>query len=179
MKSVKWVEDQILSIKIDEGIYSLAQMRKNSLMEFFDVRRDSDTWKNIDLNKENIIFCLFVTEKKIKPIFSSIVDASKVSPNKRPIKKKMLSAIFGQGPKGGAKLIELTDNYSSYQAKIIKDNLSITTDISEIYDNELCGMVGDPEKIRKRLIIYFNTGVNWDESKGFIFSGVPLPPPTR
>ncbi|MFV3283609.1 hypothetical protein ACNFCI_06005 [Pseudomonas sp. NY15356] len=179
LKSVKWIEDQILCVQVADGVYSLAQMRKNSLMEFFDVFQTNQDWTGIDLNKKDILFCLFVAEKKLKPIFLSVVSPEQVAPNGRPIKKMMLSAAFDRGVQGGARLIELTDNYESYGAKVVKDVLSVPDDIEEIYGNELCGMYGNPEKMKKRLRNYFETGVNWDESKEFLFSGISAPPPKK
>lgn len=179
MKSIKWVEDRIFSLKLSENVYGLAQMRKNHLMEFFDVFQENESWENIDLSKERILFCLFVAENRLKPLYSSVVESKKVTPNSRPIIKRMLSANFGRGPQGGANLIELTDEYSNLPEKTVKPNLSIKSDLDIIYSHELCGMYGDPEKIRKRLLVYLETGVNWDESKGFLFSGIPLPPPSR
>lgn len=40
-------------------------------------------------------------------------------------------------------------------------------------------MIGAPEKLRTRLLRYFETGVNWDDSKSFLFKGIPLPPPQK
>lgn len=179
LKSVKWVEDQVLCVQVADGIYSLAQMRKNSLMEFFDIFQENQDWSGVDLNNKDVLFCLFVVEKRLKPIFLSVVSPEQVVPNSRSIKKMMLSAAFDRGTQGGARLIELTDNYESYGAKVVKDVLSVPDDIDEIYGNELCGMYGNPEKIKKRLNDYFKTGVNWDESKGFLFSDINAPQPKK
>jgi len=179
LKSIRWVEDRVLSLKLSENQFGLAQMRKNHLMEFFDVFQENDSWEGIDLNKERILFCLFVAENRLKPLYSSVIDRRDVKPNLRPIINRMLSANFGRGPQGGANLIELTDDYSNLPEKTIKPNLTIKNDLETIYTHELCGMYGDPEKIRKRILVYLETGVNWDESKGFLFSGIPLPPPVR
>ncbi len=51
LKSIKWSEDAVLVIKVDDVTYTLAQMRKNGLMEFFDVFRSNDSWKDVDLNE--------------------------------------------------------------------------------------------------------------------------------
>ncbi|MGF0334666.1 hypothetical protein CDR19_06560 [Ectopseudomonas toyotomiensis] len=175
LKSVRWVEDRILSLKISENKYGLAQMRKNHLMEFFGLFQDEDKWENVDLNKEQILFCLFVAENRLKPLYSSIIESETVIPNSRPIIKRMLSANLGQGLYGGAKLIELTDDYSQLPEKVIRPNLSTKDDLEIIYSHELCGMYGDPEKIRKRIQVFIESGINWDESKDFVFRGVPLP----
>ncbi|MEB3900379.1 hypothetical protein ODI84_09325 [Pseudomonas putida] len=72
----------------------------------------------------------------------------------------MLSAAFDRGAQGGARLIELTDNYESYDAKVVKDLLLVPDGIDEIYENKFCGMYVNPEEIKKRLNNYLEAGVN-------------------
>lgn len=151
-------------------------MRKNHLMEFYGVFHEADEWTDIDLNNEDILFCLFVAENRLKPLYSSIVERHSVKPNSRPIIKRMLSANLGKGLYGGAKLIELTEIYSQLPENVIKADLSIKDDLEIIYSHELCGMYGDPEKIRKRILTYIESGVNWDESKCFLFKDIQPPP---
>jgi len=172
LKSLKWQEGLVLSIKVDEGLYAVAQMRNNHLLEIFNIFRSDDGWKDIDLNNVDKLFTIFVSIKNIKKIFSSIVSTDAVVPNDRPVEKRMLSAIFGTPGNTGAKLIELSDNYSNIGAQVIKDNLSPDDDLDLIRRYELCGMVGDPEKITARIKAYRETGVNWDSSKEFLFPGI-------
>lgn len=87
----------------------------------------------------------------------------------------MLSAIFGIPGNTGAKLIELTDAYSNIGAKVINGNLSPDSDLKLIHRYELCGMVGDPEKIIARIKVYREPGVNWDPSKEFLFPSIQRP----
>jgi hypothetical protein len=176
LKTIKWSEDRVLSLKLSENKYGLAQMRKNHLMEFYGVFHETDEWAGIDLNKEKILFCLFVAENRLKSLYSSIIEKDIVQPNSRPIIKRMLSANLGQGLYGGAKLIELTDTYSQLPENIIKPDLSTKNDLEIIYSHELCGVYGDPEKIRKRILAFIETGVNWDESKCFLFKDIQPPP---
>lgn len=175
LKSVRWSEDRVVSLKLSEGKYGLAQMRKNHLMEFYGVFREKDEWTGVDLNNETILFCLFVAENRLKPLYSSVIEKASVKPNSRPITKRMLSANLGQGLYGGAKLIELTDTYSQLPENVIKPDLSTKDDLEIIYAHELCGVYGDPEKIRKRILTYIESGVNWDESKRFLFEGIQPP----
>jgi hypothetical protein len=63
-------------------------------------------------------------------------------------------------------------------AATFKDGLTIEDDLDVIYTHEYVGMVGDPEKLRTRLVRWFDAGVNWDDSKAFIFKGIQPPPPS-
>lgn len=127
------------------------------------------------MNKIDVLFTVFVSIKNIKKIFSSVVSADAVVPNGRPVEKRRLSAIFGTPGNTGAKLIELTDAYSNIGAKVINGNLSPDSDLKLIHRYELCGMVGDPEKIIARIKVYRETGVNWDPSKEFLLPSIQRP----
>lgn len=52
----------------------------------------------------------------------------------------MLSAALDRGAQVGARLIDLTDDYESYDEKVVKDLLLVPDGIDEIYESELCGM---------------------------------------
>lgn len=46
----------IFGVYIKDGLYLLAQSRKNNWMEFFNIFNDKDEWDGVDLNKVNILF---------------------------------------------------------------------------------------------------------------------------
>lgn len=179
LKKIKWEDGLVLSVKISDGLFTLAQMRFNYLMEFFDVFRSDENWEGVDLNNEDIIFCIFVSIKNIKSIFSGVVTDTSVSANRRPVKTRMLSAIFGSSGNTGANLIELSDKYSNIGGEIVKPSLTVENDLNLIYEYELCGMEGNPDKILERLRIYYETGVSWDKSKEFLFPNIQPPKPSR
>lgn len=178
LRNLKWEEGAVLSIQVEEGLFTLAQMRVNHLLEVFDVFRSDEDWSGVDLSSSEIIFCIFVSTKNIKGIFSSRVGDA-VVPNSRPVKKRMLSAIFGAPGSMGANFIDLSEGYSNIGADLIKASLTLENDLDIIYNHELCGMVGNPERILKRLKVYHETGVNWDESKIFLFPDIKPPQPSR
>lgn len=148
-------------------------------MEFFDVFRSNPDWQGIDLNQAPIIFCAYAAEKRFKPMITEVVSPEVVQPNARPVRRYMLSSIIEANDKYGANLIELDDSLESIKAKLIKADLDPAEDRQLIYENELTGMIGAPEKLRTRLLRFFDTGVNWDDAKSFLFKEIPLPPPSR
>jgi hypothetical protein len=169
----------ILCFQIREGLFTLAQLRGNSLMEFFDVFQSEPIWQGLDLNQAPIIFCAYAAEKRFKPLITEVVSPDRVKPNTRPVPRRMLSAIIEADDKYGANLIELDDSLDSVNATLIKADIDPIKDRQAIYDHELTGMIGAPEKLRIRLLRFFDTGVNWDDAKSFLFKGIPLPPPNR
>lgn len=175
LKYLKWQDGLILSIKVKEDLYAISQMRANYLLEVFDIFVSDDDWSGVNLNKTNVLFTIFVSVKNIKKIFSALVSCEYAVPNERPVEKRMLSAIFGTPGNTGAKLIELSESYSNIGAQVIKEALSPDDDLKLIHRYELCGMVGDPEKIVLRIKNYRETGINWDPSKEFLFPGIQRP----
>lgn len=179
LKRIPDAENTILCLQIREGLFTLAQLRANCMMEFFDVFNDKPHWQGVDLNHSPIIFCAYAAEKRFKPLITAVVSPNLVKPNARPVPRRMLSSIIEANEKYGANLVELDDSLDSSKAKLIKADLNPVKDRQTIYDHELCGMIGAPEKLRTRLVRFFDTGVNWDDAKSFLFKGIPLPPPTR
>jgi len=174
-KSVKWVEDSVLVVKLDDALFTLAQMRTNGLMEFFDVFSVHDDWRGCDLNNANLLFCIFVAEKRLKSLFVRVLEIGEVVVNHRPINRQMLSFEWVAEDTYTANLIELTDRYSSFGARVIKSNLSISADLDIINSHEFCGVFGDPDKLKNRLKFFHDTGVNWDEQKKVIYPGLERP----
>ncbi|MBI6748123.1 hypothetical protein YA0079_23195 [Pseudomonas syringae] len=175
LKSIKWSEDAVLVIKVDDVTYTLAQMRKNGLMEFFDVFRSNDSWEDVDLNECKLLFCIFVAEKRIKNIFVRILNDNEVIKNSRPIIKEMLSFEWVSENVYTSNLIELSDSYSSVGGRVIKTALSDKTDIETINTHEFCGVFGDSKKLLDRLKFFKDTGINWDEQKKFIYPSIERP----
>ncbi|MBG6128285.1 hypothetical protein IWW33_005024 [Pseudomonas sp. BG2dil] len=69
LKSLKWQDGLILSIKVKEDLYAISQMRANYLLEVFDIFVSDDDWSGVNLNKTNVLFTIFVSIKNIKKYF--------------------------------------------------------------------------------------------------------------
>lgn len=176
LKKIIWQPNKVLSLKLRDNLYTLVQMREGYCLQSFDIRSEYGEWSGIDLTKTDSLFTIIACEKALKTLAVAELSASQATPDKRPTGKIMLDAVLGNNGDHGANLIELTDQFESYEGTIIKQNLSVDEDLEAIYKYEITGMVGSPEKIRNRLIRYFDTGVNWDESKAFLFKGIQPPP---
>jgi hypothetical protein len=182
MKKIVWQPDSVISVQQRDDLYTLCQMRENHLMQFFDVRSADGRWERVDLNTGEPLFCISVAEQKFKGIFERWVDAADVQPSNREIPRLMLSAeilpLGDEGVRFHVRLIELDDDFESWSAKVVRSNIT-KDDLDLIYRHEMAGMHGSVEKLKKRLVRFFDTGVNWNDELSFIFPGVPLPPPKR
>ena len=177
MKRLTWKDDTVLSVQLRPDLFTLAQMRVASLMQFFDIRSDDGAWADVDLSTVTPLFCIKVAENRLKPLFVDVVPVDAVEPNRRSVPTRMIDYRFGGGGDHEADLVELTDSYSNIGADVIKEGLTIDDDLDVIYAHEYVGMFGDPEKLRTRLVRWFDAGVNWDDSKAFVFKGIEPPPP--
>lgn len=176
-KRVVWKPGDVFSIKVSEDLYTLAQMRENNLLQFFAVAAKDEKFSGVDLNEQNPLFCIFVAINRVKEILSRNVTDEIKTANGRPTPKIMLSAIFGAGQEAGANVIELSNEFSSVGARVLRKVTRSEGDFSDIYKYDMCGMYGNPAEILRRLLRYFETGVNWDESKRFVFGAVEPPKP--
>lgn len=174
LKKLTWQHGDVFAVKIRKDLYSVAQMKENQLMEFFDIFSPLPRWEHLDLNEQRILFCVYISEKCLRPILVERLLPDWVIPNRRPTSRKMLNALFGT-PILGAELIELTPDFSNVGARVLKGPLRLETDLATIHAYELTGMVGDPAKLCARLARCADTGVNWDDSKRFLFPGIQPP----
>lgn len=175
LKNRTWVENDVLVVRVDETLFTLAQVRKNHLVEFFKVFGTSDAWEGVDLNDAEIIFCGFIATKPLRPIFVRHLEPGEVLPNTRPIIKQMLSFEWLAENTYTANLIELSDIYSNIDGRMIKRHLDCKDDLALIEAHEFCGMLGDPVKLLNRLRFFHQNGVNWDEQKKFIYPSLERP----
>ena len=177
LSSVEWIENEVYSLFLRDGLYTLVQMRKNYILQFFDLKNSSDEWDGIDLNKFPTLLFRFVALKGLKRIFSRKVPETEVIRSSAPMETKFLSMDLNTSPDFSAKLVELTEAFDTIGAKELTGRLNVKDDLDIIYRYELDGSEGNADRMAKRLIRYFETGVNWDDSKSVIFKDVPQPPP--
>jgi hypothetical protein len=176
IKRTHWTDGGVISIKLTENLYTLAQMQKNNLMQFYDIHQETSEWNNVDLTQVSRLFCIYVVDTRIKSLFDQYLDTPTVLSDMRPIEKKMLSFTMDPGPVYGMEFIELSDAYSSCpEHRVIKKNLDPIVDRDIIIQYELCGMIGSPKKLSDRLICWFDTWINWDPAKSVIFPDFILP----
>lgn len=66
LKNIEWADDDIYSLVLRAGLYTLAQMRKNYILQFFDIQRATDEWGGINLNDVPTLFFKFVAPKGLR-----------------------------------------------------------------------------------------------------------------
>ena len=169
-------ENTVFGVYIKEGLYSLAQSRKNHWMEFFNIFNDKDEWDGVDLNKVNILFTYSVAAHRLKELLVSIQDEH-VRKNVRPQESKIITYTGPLAEKIG--LVEMDDRYDTVDNKVLIPQLTVKDHLDIIHTKEYAGMHGDSKEIQNRLLKFYENGINWDESQRFFFPDVTPPAPTQ
>ena len=73
----------------------------------------------------------------------------------------------------------MDERYDAVDNKVLIPQLTLKDHLDIIHTYEYAGMHGNAERIQKRLLKFYETGVNWDESKKFLFPDVTPPAPTQ
>ena len=168
--------NSVFGVYIKEGLYSLAQSRKNHWMEFFNIFSDKDEWDGVDLNKVGILFTYCVASDRLKKLLVSLQNEH-VKINIRPLQSRVIAITdILAGTRG---LVKMDDRYTSVDQEVLIPQLTVKDNLDIIHTKELAGMHGNAERIQNRLLKFYETGVNWDESKKFLFPDVTPPASTQ
>lgn len=63
---VYWKENKVISVRLKEDIFVLAQMLKSPYLVFFNLFSNDDKWDKVALSKDNVLFCHAVTNQFLK-----------------------------------------------------------------------------------------------------------------
>jgi len=180
MKRLVWTEDGVLSIRLREGLHTLAQMR-DTTMQFFSVRAAKDDWAGIDLNDFEPLFFNFVANAT-RDLYDHRLPKTSYTPSTAPIPRYMLKSVGSRlhdpaPTRFGYDLVELPPDNELYPTTLVKKDLTIADDLDLLHHHEFIGMQGSPTALRDRLIRYFDAGINFDDYLTIEMPDLPLPAP--
>lgn len=184
MNRLVWAVDGVLSIRLRDDLFTVAQMRENSFMQFFDIRSREDGWNGIELSRVNGLFVTLVANST-RDLYERRIPKGTCVPSSEPIPQLMLRTVSVRvlrdpAPSSrGFDLVELGSGNSTARSRIVKKDLTVTDDLDLLYRYETTGMATSPAALRDRLARYFDTGVDFDDSKRVQIPDLPLPPPRR
>lgn len=179
---VFWKMDSIISLKLKDDLYTLAQMVNTvSKMRFFNVFRDNDEWGGIDLNGVDSLFCVSVGNVVIQRLGQRRVSLEEVRPGRAPCERFFIDPFEnydGYNLRGeflwrGGRLVDLGEDSLGIarNAPSVIQNLSLEQNRDVIKKFEMSGMWG-ADQILGRLIRFHSTGVNRDPMKEKVFPGL-------
>ncbi|MBP5078789.1 hypothetical protein HUS84_33915, partial [Pseudomonas chlororaphis] len=59
-KRIVWKKGDVVSVKLRDDSFTLAQMLTSPVMRFYAVHNTDNVWEDVDLNHEQILFSVFV-----------------------------------------------------------------------------------------------------------------------
>ena len=175
-----WRDGTVLNFKLREDLYTLAQMRIVGYLCFFDIRSADGRWTGVRLDDVETLFCIIVSDARLKPLIVGKLPPSAVAPSTKPMTTVFIKPYLYTGgghPFRGGDLIQIDERGETTSRPIIQRNLTAERDDDVIRRHELTNMWVEAEKVRERLIRYFDTGVNWDPHKEKVFPGITPPAP--
>jgi hypothetical protein len=172
-KRVTWKENALISLKLRDDLFTIAQMLRRPYLRLFKVCNKDGVWLNLDLNRVDILFCVPVGRVVRQQLAEGKVKDRSVIPSSLPFPKLWMRPYLnfdGGFPFIGARLIELdpAKHMETTTAPIVKDWLRPKADAESIKKYELTNMWG-ADDLRKRLVTYFDTGIDRDELKEKVF----------
>lgn len=185
-KRIIWKENDLVSIKLRDDLYTIAQMLIRPEMRFYDIFNSDGVWQHIDLNKVNALFKVFVASRVVLPNLAvEKIKQGSVTQSHQPYEpywiKPYTLTMDGEHYEGdrfsfpflGGKIIDLgpDGNVSVTQAPVVKEDLTLPHDRELIEKYELTNMWGHDD-LSDRLRRYFDTGINRDDLKFEVFPGL-------
>ena len=164
--------------KISNDIFSIIQI-KSSFCLFFDIFfEEIDDDIIVDLNNIDVLHYRFIAAQRLKDFFVKKENCIKHF-NYEGKNFLFLDFFYKSEGNYGVNLVELPNNLDMLPLKQIKGDLTLENNYEDIFNYELIGMIGDSNKIISRLNNYIQTGIDFDDSKKFIFPNIVLPKPKK
>lgn len=170
-KRIVWRENGLVSLKLRDGLFTIAQMLKSPYMRFFDVTSEDGRWRDLDLDRVKPLFTVLVGQVVLRKLVVAEVDDESVVPSKAPFETLWIRPRLAPGagfPFRGGDLVEVDPSVGYVHAPIVKENLSPKRHRRIIERHELVNMWGEHD-LRVRLLEYFETGHDRDPMKAKVF----------
>ncbi len=178
-----WQPGGLLLIRVDDDLFTVAQMFQNSYLRFFDLQSKTENFGKVDLNECRILFTVAALANRRKGEKALLIREEEIIPFSVPLERYWIKpnvSFSGKIPWKGGNLVDMEGRHGSggFDAPIVKGNLDAKTDRNIILTHELTNMqLYDDMLLRLRR--YFEAGVNIDELKYEIFPDLePVRPVT-
>lgn len=178
-----WQVGGLLLIKVDEGLFTIAQMYPDTYLRFFDLRSEGEDFGSVDLNECQILFTVAALAIRRKGEKALLIQDDRIRASKVPMERLFINAHLsstGKFPWRGGELVDTEGRpvNAGLDQTVLIENLDAKKDRDIILKAELTNMWTYEDMIL-RLDRYFKTGVNIDQLKYKIFPDLePVGPVT-
>lgn len=184
MAKVKWQEDALVSVKLRDGLYTLALLKRSPYAWFFDVKTERAEWATVDLSQLKPLFCVGIVDAVLSKMVTHVVQARLIDPDAKSTPPKLAIPKLWIKPNQntadwrvdnfawrGGRLIELDPDIGSVDSPVLKAHLEIEDDRPLIEGCELTNMWTDQD-LTDRLARFFDSGIDRDDLKFEVFPGL-------
>lgn len=171
MARIVWKENDIVRLKLRDDLFTLCQMLRSPYARFFNKFQTHDSWRGIDLNQEEVLFCVAIGRVVFQELAQGKIKDGSVKPSQLPFEKYFIRPrlnFSGGFPFKGGDLVEVDPNVGYVHAPIVKADLSLPHDANVIAKYELVNMWGSKD-LSERLIVFFDSGQVHNVTKAKIF----------
>lgn len=176
IKKKDLIENSVFSIYLAGIGYTVAQLRGDCQMEFFNIVREQDDWIDINLNEEEILFCIVVATRRLLALFHRNVTSEVIcNERERCLVGLSYSSVRDNTGVFGLSLVKYDEVFEPDNIKVLVKDLEPVRHKDILYSFELLSMNGNVEKIKQRLIRYFTDGVNFDEQIQILYPEIEPP----
>jgi hypothetical protein len=169
-KRIIWKPDHVISLKLKDDLYTLAQMHDDVRMTFFDVASSINTWHDIDLNHKKILFTVAVLSRPlIQELAIAKLSQNDVTPSNAVVPTQWLKPLIVKsgGPFRGGNLVEISALKNNGNPIFIR---RLTPEDNDLIKKLELTIMWGAEDIRHRLVHYFTTGADINEIKNAVFA---------
>jgi hypothetical protein len=173
-KKKQWPEGHLLSVKLRDDLYTIAQRSRPLFMRFFKVARRDGRWQRLELDTIPVLFTVPVLLSAPGALAGGEVDAS-VAPNTTPFERYWLKANPEPGSSDafeGASLVESRERELARSWPVVKELVSLATEGDLVRRCEFTRTTNSTD-LKQRLTHYFDTGRDLDPFKLKVFKVGP------
>lgn len=183
MSRIIWKENLIVSVKIREDCFVLAQLLRSPFLVFYNLYSKNNVWDNIELNNEHILFICSVARQFI--VDSKIVKIDEISPilldidiliRIKSFAYGSREIIFQEGSEKEIRFLELGNKpggslikeiSSTGESHLVMENIPL--DANDIIDKYELDAVRIYPELNERLYICYELGEAIDPLKDIVF----------
>ena len=184
MAKIKWQEDSLLSVRVKEGLHTLALLKRSPYAWFFDIKADHGKWEKVDLLNLKPLFCVGIVNAVLSKMVEDVVDTRNIDASERNSLVSLAIPKLWIKPNQntadwqvdnfvwrGGRLIELDPDIGTVDSPVVKPLLDLASDKPLIEACELTNMWSDQD-LADRLVRFFDKGINRDDLKFEVFPGL-------
>lgn len=193
MTRIIWKENDIVRLKLRDDLFTVGQMLISPFMRFYKISKPVDEWQDLDLNKEEELFTVLITNHVFRGLATGKAKGKSIHPSQKPMQRQWIDVHSNDGPwyEGksvflGGKLVELaprtmalnepTSNENklqsdTYIAPVLIKNLTLPQHRKVLEELELTNQ-WSADSLCERLVRYFDKGIDRDDLKFQVFPGL-------